>query len=185
MSSVWVSVPLATRERIKRSMTHPDLKPDCVRCAALCCVALHFDRSDSFGFDKLAGEPCRNLMPGGHCRIYERRLSEGFRGCVGYDCLGAGQHVTQLLFGGRTWQKEPELLAPMMQAFATARALREHLVLVRQALRHRLPPSLAGRGEDLADALEVAVDGNAPAGRLLSDVAAFLRELRPVIREAT
>ena len=68
-----------------------DLQPDCARCAALCCVALAFDRSDRFAYDKPACEPCRNLGGDDRCRIYDRREREGFSGCIRFDCQGARQ----------------------------------------------------------------------------------------------
>lgn len=162
-------------------MSELELRPDCAKCAALCCVALAFDRSDAFGFDKRAGEPCRNLGAGGHCNIYGQRLEQGFRGCVGYDCLGAGHHVTQTLFAGRSWQDEPDLLVPMMRAFERARVLREHLLLVRQALAHELPPALSAIGQSLSDTLTSAILEHSQDDELLGDVTAFLSALRPFV----
>jgi hypothetical protein len=61
----------------------------------LCCVVLPFARSADFAFDKSAGERCRHLDPDARCRIHDRLLDSGMRGCVAYDCFGAGQAVTQ------------------------------------------------------------------------------------------
>jgi hypothetical protein len=65
----------------------------------LCCVLLPFARSADFAFDKPAGEPCRHLATDHRCRIHDRLGESGMRGCVAYDCFGAGQAVTQ---SGRT-----------------------------------------------------------------------------------
>ena len=65
----------------------------------LCCVLLPFARSADFAFDKPAGEPCRHLATDHRCRIHDRLVESGMRGCVAYDCFGAGQAVTQT---GRT-----------------------------------------------------------------------------------
>jgi hypothetical protein len=62
-------------------MTSTDLRADCARCAALCCLALAFDRSPLFAFDKAAGEPCANLGSRGRCLIYAERAAKGFAGC--------------------------------------------------------------------------------------------------------
>lgn len=114
------------------------LRADCANCAALCCVALAFDRSELFAIDKACGEACPNLDGSGGCRIYEDRAGYGFRGCEYFDCLGAGQRVTQDLFGGRSWQQEPGLLAPMLRAFEIMRRVHEWLALLHQAARFDL-----------------------------------------------
>ena len=38
-----------------------DLRADCARCSALCCVALPYAASADFAYDKPAGRPCRHL----------------------------------------------------------------------------------------------------------------------------
>lgn len=103
-------------------MAHPQLKADCAQCAALCCVALSFDRSEHFAIDKAAGQPCPNLDDCHSCGIHQHLSARGFSGCVRYDCAGAGQRVTQEVFEGRTWRDDQALLRPMMDAF---RAMRE------------------------------------------------------------
>ena len=117
------------------------LRPDCDRCAALCCVALAFDRGPMFAIDKANGEPCPNLDDCNGCRIYADRARLGFPGCVAFDCLGAGQRVTQELFGGRSWRDEPELLAPMGRAFEAMRRLHETALLLAEAAKLPLPPA--------------------------------------------
>jgi hypothetical protein len=152
-----------------QSMTAAPLSADCSQCAALCCVALAFDRGPMFAIDKANGEVCRHLDGCGQCRIHAELEPSGFKGCVQYDCLGAGQRVTQEVFGGRSWQSEPELLTPMMQAFETMRAVHEQLLLLREATKLALPDAeraaaarlLAmlepddGWSEDALDALDV------------------------------
>lgn len=72
-----------------------ELTADCARCVGLCCVLLPFARSADFAFDKEAGEPCRHLSGDHRCDIHARLREEGMRGCVAYDCFGAGQAVTE------------------------------------------------------------------------------------------
>lgn len=126
-------------------MTSSTLRGDCAQCAALCCVALAFDRSPLFAFDKPAGEPCANLGARGRCAIHAERAAKGFAGCEAYDCLGAGQAVTQDLFGGASWRDDPALLGPMMRAFAVMRSVQETRQLLEQAAALALPrPAKAG-----------------------------------------
>jgi len=116
-----------------------NLRADCARCAALCCVALAFDRSPLFGLDKAAGEPCPNLESCGRCRIHASRERLGFSGCVRYDCLGAGQRVTAEVFGGRSWMQDRALLPRMLRAFETMRLVHELIQLLGEAGKLDLP----------------------------------------------
>ena len=168
-------------------MTSTDLRGDCARCAALCCVALAFDRSPVFAFDKAAGEPCANLGRKGRCAIHAERAVKGFAGCEAYDCLGAGQAVTQGLFAGASWQDDPALLEPMMRAFAVMRPAHEALDLLRRVARLPLPETALPRLAEAQRALEPE------AGWTRRDVAegrierateaarAFLRSLGPLL----
>lgn len=108
------------------------LKTDCSKCAALCCIALAFDKGRDFAFDKNPGQPCPNLNH--HlCSIHDRLDNEGFSGCVKYDCLGAGNRVVQEIFNGRSWQDEPILTRPMIEAFSGMREVHKRIDLLRAA----------------------------------------------------
>jgi pentapeptide repeat protein len=72
-----------------------ELTADCSRCVGLCCTVLPFSRSADFAFDKPAGTRCRHLATDASCGIHERLRESGMRGCVAYDCFGAGQSVTE------------------------------------------------------------------------------------------
>ncbi|WP_136658870.1 hypothetical protein [Nitratireductor sp. XY-223] len=109
------------------------LRADCANCAALCCVALSFDKSGQFGFDKPAGTPCPHLDPDNRCAIHAQRRENGFAGCIDYDCFGAGQRVTQEVFAGRTIVDDPATLRSMMHAFRAMRQVHELLLLLRTA----------------------------------------------------
>ncbi len=115
------------------------LKADCEKCAALCCVALAFDKSNVFPFDKAAGEWCRNLESCGTCRIHSDLAGAGYLGCVQFHCHGAGPIVTQDLFSGSTWQAHPDLLRPMMEAFWVFLRLQEQVLLLKHAANLSLP----------------------------------------------
>ena len=165
-------------------MTDVELHADCSRCAALCCVALAFDRSDKFAIDKASGEVCRHLNERNGCRIHAERAARGFSGCITYDCLGAGQRVTQEVFQGRTWRDDLSLIEPMTNAFNTMRRVHDLLLLLKEAKRLPLIPperhaaegfdsELNPRGGWTAAALDAAeiadIDGR---------VRAFLQTLR-------
>ena len=100
-------------------MTPSLLCTDCEQCAALCCVTPAFDNSEEFAIDKPNCTPCPHLEPDNQCRIHGQRREKGFGGCIVYDCNGAGQRVTQEVFGGRSWRDHPDLLPAMARAFTT------------------------------------------------------------------
>jgi hypothetical protein len=164
-------------------LTKPvSLEADCEHCAALCCVALAFDRSSSFAFDKPAGTVCPHVTPELRCAIHATRVDRGFAGCSGYDCLGAGQRVTQELFGGRTWRSAPELMESMFEAFRVVREIHELLLLLRTAKRLPLDQAKRSKLRDLTEPLESmplpgALLGDFAVDAHAAEVRAFLRDV--------
>jgi hypothetical protein len=104
------------------------LRPDCLHCAALCCVAPPFDATQGFGHDKAAGEACIHLQADDRCGIHASLIASGYPGCAAFDCFGAGQKVTQR-FAGRSWRQAPEDSSAMFAAYARMRALHELLAM--------------------------------------------------------
>jgi uncharacterized protein YjbI with pentapeptide repeats len=102
-----------------------DLRADCGRCAALCCVAPAFTASADFAVSKPAGRPCLHLSGDFRCAIHAGLRDQGFPGCAVFDCFGAGQQVTQVTFGGRDWRQDPGTAAAMFAVFGVMRQLRE------------------------------------------------------------
>lgn len=109
------------------------LKADCEKCCGLCCIALYFSASEGFPTDKDAGKPCINLQPNFTCCVHKNLRDKGLKGCIAYDCLGAGQKVAQVTFAGHDWQKDPECAGKMFDAFLIMRQLHEMLWYLYQA----------------------------------------------------
>jgi hypothetical protein len=166
-----------------------ELSADCSRCAGLCCVALAFAKSADFAFDKAAGEECVNLDESFRCRIHPQLRERGFKGCTVFDCFGAGQHVTQTVYGGATWHDGAEVRDGMFAVFPIVRQLHELLFYLREALR--LPAAaplhpalrraeqevLAASETDPAAILSLDIEElRAPAANLLRDAARLTRE---------
>ena len=126
-----------------------ELRADCGRCVALCCVAPGFTASADFAINKPAGQPCPNLRTDFRCAIHDRLRPAGFSGCAAYDCFGAGQKVAQHTFGGRDWRSEPDLAAPMFAAFSVMRALHELLWYINEALAMSLEEPVRNELNDL------------------------------------
>jgi hypothetical protein len=128
------------------------LRADCAQCDALCCVALAFDRSSLFAFDKPAAQPCPNLTACGSCAIHRDLASRGFGGCVRFDCLGAGQRVTQM-FPGRSWREGGGIAHDMFEAFAIMRRVHELVLLLHEAAKLPMQPEQRAQCASLLDTL--------------------------------
>lgn len=132
------------------------LRADCVRCMDLCCVALSFDRSEWFSFDKAADVPCRYLSSRG-CAVHASLAQRGLAGCMAYDCYGAGQRVTDTLFAGRSWRSHPELAPAMFSAFRALKHVHELRLLLCEAKKLELSFAQLERWRQLRQRLEPRV----------------------------
>ena len=110
------------------------LQADCTNCFGLCCIALAFEKSADFAIDKDAGEPCENLQDDFRCGIHSRLRESGFKGCTVYECFGAGQKISQVSFGGRSWRQEPETRDLMFALLPVMRQLHELLWYLNEAM---------------------------------------------------
>lgn len=110
------------------------LKADCKKCFGLCCVGLHFSASEGFPIDKGIGEPCPNLQTDFTCSVHQGRLELGYKGCLAFDCFGAGQKVSQISFVGLSWREDPKLSNQMMAVFLKVRQLQEIIWYLTEAL---------------------------------------------------
>ncbi|WP_395018652.1 pentapeptide repeat-containing protein [Robinsoniella peoriensis] len=93
------------------------LKIDCRKCSGLCCTALYFSKSEGFPNDKPAGKPCTNLMSDFSCAVHKKLMQYNLKGCMAFDCLGAGQKVTSDIYGGVSWKQRPEAASEIFQVF--------------------------------------------------------------------
>ncbi len=158
----------------------PDLTPDCDNCAALCCIALAFDKGDDFAIDKPAGLPCPHLARH-DCTIYDDLTDRGFPGCAAYDCQGAGQRALAL-HDGISWQDDLERLAPMQETFRHLHRLHRLIGLMETARALPLDAAEEDRWDDLMETLcpdTLTPDGAAAlaTGPVPGQVHAFLRAL--------
>jgi len=132
------------------------LEPDCTRCVGLCCVALPFRPSHGFAFAKDAGEPCRHLGASYRCGIHASLREAGMSGCTAYECFGAGQHVTQAVYGGASWRDSADGGAEMFAVFAVVQRLHEMLVLLDQASALGFDAELTGLREEVSGRTSLA-----------------------------
>jgi uncharacterized protein YjbI with pentapeptide repeats len=119
-----------------------NLRADCDNCFGLCCVALLFSVSDDFPIDKDAGQPCLNLQPDFRCGVHQGLRERGFKGCIAYECFGAGQKVSQFSFGGQDWRQVPKSSKQMFEVFLIMRQLHELLWYLSEALSYQPASSI-------------------------------------------
>jgi hypothetical protein len=136
--------------------------------------------SPDFAIDKGPGEPCPNLTKEFRCGIHDRLRVEGFRGCVAYDCFGAGQKVTHVTFNGQDWRQSPHLAAQMFEVFGIMRQLHALLVYLSEALTLRPAQPLYGELRLKLDELEGYSRGSAE-GLTRLDIAAHKKEVNDLL----
>jgi uncharacterized protein YjbI with pentapeptide repeats len=161
-----------------------ELRADCARCAALCCVAPAFVKSADFAITKPAGTPCRNLLADFRCGIHQHLEPRGFKGCTVFDCFGAGQHLTQGTFGGRDWRSAPEIAGAMFAGLPIMRQLHELLWYLTEALAldaaRRLHPKL----RTALERTERLTEGT-PAELAAIDLDAYRMKVNPLLQKAS
>ena len=161
-----------------------NLRADCARCFGLCCVAPAFSASSDFAIDKPAGHACPHLGAGFGCAIHPRLRPLGFGGCAVYDCFGAGQHVSQVTFGGRDWRRAPHTARQMFDAFAVMRQLHELIWYLREALGLAAASPLHAALGEACDAIE-QLTRLGPGELVAVDVAAHRGRVGDLLRNAS
>lgn len=160
------------------------LKPQCEKCFGLCCVALYFSKTDGFPTDKSAGTPCPNLDAEFRCAIHDRLGKSGLKGCMAYECFGAGQQVSQVTFGGRNWRQEPASADLMFEVFLVMQQLHEICWYLIEASSFKLNTSLRN---ELAEALNDTerVTRLAPQALREFDLSAHRAKIAELLRKAS
>ncbi|MFO1443375.1 pentapeptide repeat-containing protein [Bacillus sp. Bva_UNVM-123] len=130
-------VTFETAKKIRES-----LQADCQKCFGLCCTALNIAVSSDFAINKEAGKPCPNLMSDFRCQIHRDLREKGFKGCTVFDCLGAGQMVSQVTFNGQDWRESPEVAEKMFRVFPIMEQLYEMIAYVAEALSYKVSRTL-------------------------------------------
>jgi hypothetical protein len=156
------------------------LRANCADCFALCCTAFGFQRSTDFPIDKPAGTPCVNLTAEFSCSIHDSLRARGFRGCTVFDCFGAGQFVSQNLFGATSWKERPDTRGEMFGTFAVVRQLHEMLWYLVEAAERATSWELSGPVARLRSEILRTLDGDA-SQILASDVERMRAEVRQAL----
>ncbi|WP_238883754.1 pentapeptide repeat-containing protein [Clostridium sp. YIM B02551] len=130
-------------ENIKMEVVNNEnLRADCEKCFGFCCVALYFSSSEGFPENKDAGKPCINLQSDFRCKVHNDLKKKGLKGCMAYDCFGAGQKVAQATYEGNDWIKNTESSKEMYECFLIMRQIYEMLWYLTEASSQDISISL-------------------------------------------
>jgi hypothetical protein len=144
-------------------------------------VAPAFAKSSDFAIDKAAGKACPNLGGGFRCGIHQELEAKGFRGCVVFDCFGAGQRITQETYGGtEDWRSAPGMLGLL----PVVRQLHELMWLVTEALKVERAHRVHEKLRESLDQLD-HLAGGTPAELRGLDVDAVRRQVNPLLQKAS
>lgn len=115
-------------------------KIDCENCCGLCCVVLYFSKLEGFPDDKEAGNACKNLQQDYTCSIHAQLSEQGLKGCMAYDCFGAGQQVTRLLAKMPNWnERSADDTAMIFKAYLKVMQMQQTLWYLAEASLLSLP----------------------------------------------
>lgn len=147
------------------------LQADCQNCFGLCCTALNIVASSDFAINKPAGSPCPNLRDNYSCHIHSQLRETGFKGCTVFDCLGAGQQVSQVTFQGQDWRQSREHADKMFRVFPIMEQLYEMIAYVAEALSYQVDHDLSGQLQAELELLQQTTELDANALLALDIVA--------------
>lgn len=157
---------------------------NCKKCSGLCCVALYCTKTDGFPADKIAGRPCQNLLPDFCCSIHENLQQSQMRGCLAYDCFGAGQKVTQDYYPTANWKTEPKEADQIFEVFLC-------LFQLHQMLWYLIEASTFKLGENIKDPINELILENEQMTALLPeeilklDIDAYRLKVNVILKEVS
>lgn len=158
------------------------LTRDCARCFGLCCVGPSFKAAGGFPVDKPVGTPCLHLSPDFGCGIHADLAGRGFTGCVSYDCVGAGQRISQEAGPGGDWRTRPRDAQTMFQALPALRELHLWLWHLVEAAHRGEPGSVHDQVISLLHQAE-SLTGVPARGLSWGDVDRLGRDVSVTLRE--
>ncbi|MBM7650400.1 uncharacterized protein YjbI with pentapeptide repeats [Bacillus ectoiniformans] len=129
-------------KKVAAEQIRKGLQADCTNCFGLCCTALTIIASSDFPINKPAGKPCLNLQSDYSCQIHSQLREKGYKGCTVFDCLGAGQVVSQVTFNGQSWRDHPNTAEKMFQVFPIMEQIHEMIAYAAEALSYDIPDAL-------------------------------------------
>jgi len=161
-----------------------ELKADCAKCFGLCCVALYFSASEGFPSDKEPGWPCQHLQSDSRCAVYNDLSQRGLKGCMAFDCFGAGQQVSQISFAGIDWHQASETAPAMFKLFLVMRQIHEMLWYLQDAMQQPTATSIMAELESMLKETD-ALTGLLPEDLLQIDIDALRQRVNQLLMQTS
>lgn len=175
-------------EIIRKENEHKELLEtlsiDCKKCSGLCCVALYFAKTDGFPNNKEAGKPCENLMQDFRCTIHAELADSKLKGCLAYDCFGAGQKVTQHIYEGKNWKTSPEHAKQVFRVFLIVGQLHQMCWYLLEASQLMATKKLSGEIDKLI-AQNEHMTQNTPEQILDLNIDEYRERVNQVLKKAS
>jgi uncharacterized protein YjbI with pentapeptide repeats len=157
---------------------------DCENCSGLCCVALFCAKTEGFPADKIGGKPCQNLRSDFRCKIHSKLVQSKMKGCLAYDCFGAGQKVTQKCYQNANWQTAPEQANQIFDVFLT-------IFQLHQMLWYLIEASSFNLGEIICTTIDELIHENEQMTELLPheilnlDIEVYRLKVNGILKEVS
>ena len=158
------------------------MKSDCSKCSGLCCTALFFSKTDGFPKDKIAGEPCMHLLKNYQCKIHSQLKAKKMRGCIGYDCFGAGNQVTEIVYKRKTWNELPKQSKEIFDVFTAVFQLYQIRYFLTEASLLIFADSFSGDIQKLIEE-HVRITNNSPQIILSFNIEEYRSKANDVLKE--
>lgn len=155
---------------------------DCSSCAGLCCVSLYCAKVDGFPENKAAGVPCKYLEKDFRCRIHDSLKDRGLKGCIAYDCFGAGQKATEIFHSRGEWNENPGISTEMFRVFHGIFQLHQMKWFLLEALALADAEETKEEIRKLIQENEV-ITGLAPEEIGDSDIETYRHRVNPILKE--
>lgn len=157
---------------------------DCSKCFGLCCTALYFSAAEGFPRNKAAGKPCSNLLQDFRCAVHDKLEDRGYKGCISYDCFGAGQKVSEIIYGGHSWRETPESSKEMFEVFIAVRQLHEILWYLTQATELQTSQPISKKLTQMISSIKGLINSS-PADILKLDIQTSRSEAALLLSQAS
>lgn len=186
-TQVWVKKRedniVINREDIHNKI-RTDFVSDCSKCFGLCCSALFFAKEDGFPHNKIAGVNCMNLGKDYRCKVHEDLVGLGYRGCIAYDCLGAGQKTADIVFRGMGWNERPEDKEEIFSVFLVVRQLHEWMWYLMEAREFSNIDNIHLQIEEVLEELWQTTKGS-PKDLLELDLDCYWKRINEILIKAS
>lgn len=116
------------------------------------------------------------------CQIHNELEHRNLKGCIGYDCFGAGQHVTQTIYAKQTWQSMPQSTKEIFDVFVVVFQLYQMRYFLLESMIIDPAKSLKGNISELLEE-NVMICNSHPSAILSFDIEDYRRRVNILLKQ--